>query len=90
MRFHRRRAENKKLECNSNMERRVVITAEAAITPIGHGKNDILANLIQGKSGIKNLKKEVNYLKRYYHSNLKYIKQLWARMDELEKMIRND
>ena len=34
---------------------------------------------------IKKLKAEVNYLKRYYHSNLKYIKLLWARMEEFEK-----
>ncbi len=34
---------------------------------------------------IKKLKTEVNYLKRYYHSNLKYIKYLLAEVEELKK-----
>ncbi len=40
------------------MERRVVITAASAITPIGHGKNAILDSLVKGKSGVKPLKKD--------------------------------
>ena len=52
------------------MERRVVITAESAITPIGHGKKDILHNLIKGVSGVKNLKKEDNVLSKYLHSDV--------------------
>ena len=34
------------------MERRVVITAASAITPIGHGKKDIVDSLLQGRSGV--------------------------------------
>jgi len=52
------------------MERRVVITAEAAITPIGHGKKDILASLTHGVSGIKNLKEQDDLLGKYLHSNV--------------------
>lgn len=52
------------------MERRVVITAESAITPIGHGKKDIFCNLVNGVSGVKNLKKEDNVLSKYLHSNV--------------------
>ncbi|GMT49633.1 MAG: beta-ketoacyl-ACP synthase II [bacterium] len=37
------------------MERRVVITTEAAITPIGNTKNTIIANLLDGVSGVKSL-----------------------------------
>lgn len=35
---------------------------------------------------IKYLKAKTNRLERYYHSNLKYIKQLYAKIDKLEKM----
>jgi 3-oxoacyl-[acyl-carrier-protein] synthase II len=52
------------------MERRVVITAEAAITPIGHGKKDILNNLVKGVSGIKNLKNQPDILSKYLHSKV--------------------
>ena len=38
------------------MERRVVITAGSAITPIGHAKADILNSLTQGISGVKPLR----------------------------------
>lgn len=40
------------------MERRVVVTGESLITPIGISKNVILDNLIQRKSGIKQSKKD--------------------------------
>ncbi len=52
------------------MERRVVITAESAITPIGHGKKDILNNLVKGVSGIKNLKDQYDILAKYLHSKV--------------------
>jgi len=35
------------------MERRVVITGSSAITPIGHGKDQIVKSLQNGISGIK-------------------------------------
>ncbi len=38
------------------MERRVVITACSAITPIGYGKDSIIESLQQGKSGVKPLR----------------------------------
>lgn len=38
------------------MERRVVITACSAITPIGYGKDAIVGSLKQGKSGVKPLR----------------------------------
>jgi 3-oxoacyl-[acyl-carrier-protein] synthase II len=38
------------------MKRRVVITACSAITPIGHGKKDIVNNLKEGISGVKKLR----------------------------------
>ncbi len=52
------------------MERRVVITAESAITPIGHGRKDILENLLKGASGIKRMKSEDDLLSRYLHSKV--------------------
>ncbi len=52
------------------MERRVVITAESAITPIGHGKENIFNNLVNGVSGIKNIKNEDDLLARYLHSKV--------------------
>ncbi len=52
------------------MERRVVITAESAITPIGHGRKDILENLLKGASGIKRMKAEDDLLSRYLHSKV--------------------
>ena len=38
------------------MERRVVISACSAITPIGHGKKEIVRHLIEGVSGVKKLR----------------------------------
>ncbi|MFC1856834.1 beta-ketoacyl synthase N-terminal-like domain-containing protein [Thermodesulfobacteriota bacterium] len=38
------------------MERRVVITACSAITPIGHGKKEIVRHLLEGISGVKKLR----------------------------------
>jgi 3-oxoacyl-[acyl-carrier-protein] synthase II len=52
------------------MERRVVITAEAAITPIGHGKKDIFNNLVSGVSGIKKIKNQDDLLSKYLHSKV--------------------
>ncbi|MCF8144850.1 MAG: 3-oxoacyl-ACP synthase [Deltaproteobacteria bacterium] len=37
------------------MERRVVITGAAAITPIGHQKDEIVDSLVNGKSGVATL-----------------------------------
>jgi len=48
------------------MERRVVITGAAAITPVGRSKKEILKNLINGTSGIKRLKDD-NLLSDYIH-----------------------
>jgi 3-oxoacyl-[acyl-carrier-protein] synthase II len=52
------------------MERRVVITAEAAITPIGHGKKDIFNNLVKGVSGIRRIKDQDDLLSKYLHSKV--------------------
>lgn len=43
------------------MTRRVVITGCSAITPVGHGKDDIIHHLTQGKSGVKKLKHDDLY-----------------------------
>jgi 3-oxoacyl-[acyl-carrier-protein] synthase II len=51
------------------MERRVVITGMSAITPIGHGKNRIVTNLLTGKSGIKPLREE-EFLSPYIYSKV--------------------
>jgi 3-oxoacyl-[acyl-carrier-protein] synthase II len=51
------------------MERRVVITACSAITPIGHAKDDIIHSLEQGKSGIKPLRDD-GLLTEYIHSRV--------------------
>jgi 3-oxoacyl-[acyl-carrier-protein] synthase II len=40
------------------MERRVVITECSAITPIGHGKRDIVEHLVKGISGVKKLRSD--------------------------------
>ena len=40
------------------MERRVVITAASAITPIGHAKDELIDSLINGKSGVKKIRKD--------------------------------
>ena len=51
------------------MERRVVITAGSAITPIGHAKDEIIQSLINGVSGVKTLRKD-DLLANYIHSNV--------------------
>ena len=51
------------------MNRRVVITAAAAITPIGHQKKDILHSLTTGVSGVKRLRED-KLLSRYIHSKV--------------------
>lgn len=40
------------------MERRVVITAEALITPVGNTKSGVIDNLINGVSGVKKLRED--------------------------------
>ena len=40
------------------MERRVVITAASAITPIGHSEKEIVSSLLQGISGVKPLRQD--------------------------------
>jgi 3-oxoacyl-[acyl-carrier-protein] synthase II len=52
------------------MERRVVITAESAITPIGHGKKDIFNNFVNGVSGVKKITKHDDILEEYLHSKV--------------------
>jgi len=51
------------------MERRVVITAASAITPIGHGKEDIVHSLLNGVSGIKPLRED-ELISRFIHSKV--------------------
>jgi 3-oxoacyl-[acyl-carrier-protein] synthase II len=51
------------------MDRRVVITAGAAITPIGHGKAAIVESLKNGVSGVKPLRKD-DLLTQYIHSGV--------------------
>ena len=51
------------------MERRVVITAGSAITPIGHAKADIIQSLTQGVSGVKPLRRD-ELLAEYIHSGV--------------------
>jgi 3-oxoacyl-[acyl-carrier-protein] synthase II len=51
------------------MKRRVVITACSAITPIGHGKNEIIRNLAAGVSGVKKLKTD-DLLSKHIHSGV--------------------
>lgn len=51
------------------MTRRVVITAAAAITPIGHFKEDIIKHLVEGISGVKKLRSD-NLLTDYIHSGV--------------------
>ena len=40
------------------MERRVVITQGSAITPIGHGKKEIVRHLLEGISGVEKLRSD--------------------------------
>ncbi|MDX9820874.1 MAG: beta-ketoacyl synthase N-terminal-like domain-containing protein [Syntrophales bacterium] len=49
--------------------RRVVITACSAITPIGHGRDEIVASLQRGVSGVKPLKED-HLLSRFIHSRV--------------------
>jgi 3-oxoacyl-[acyl-carrier-protein] synthase II len=51
------------------MERRVVITAGSAITPIGHNKKEIIDSLLNGISGVKPLKND-NLLTGLIHSKV--------------------
>ena len=51
------------------MERRVVITACSAITPIGHGKDQIVESLLKGVSGIKPLREDA-LISRFIHSRV--------------------
>jgi 3-oxoacyl-[acyl-carrier-protein] synthase II len=51
------------------MERRVVITACSAITPIGHGKDIIVASLRNGVSGIMPLRED-ELISRFIHSKV--------------------
>src|SRR4030043_307492 len=51
------------------MERRVVMTACSAITPIGHGKEQITESLLSGKSGIKPLRED-ELISRFIHSRV--------------------
>ena len=51
------------------MERRVVITGSSAITPIGHGKDQIVESLFNGTSGVKPLREE-EFFSRYIHSKV--------------------
>ncbi|BBO93295.1 beta-ketoacyl-[acyl-carrier-protein] synthase family protein [Desulfosarcina ovata] len=51
------------------MNRRVVITGCAAITPIGHGKADIVQSMRQGTSGVKPLRSD-GLLTDHIHSGV--------------------
>jgi 3-oxoacyl-[acyl-carrier-protein] synthase II len=48
------------------MDRRVVITAASAITPVGNSKEKIIESLIRGFSGVRSLKDD-NLLSDYLH-----------------------
>ncbi len=51
------------------MERRVVITACSAITPIGHGRDSIVESLLKGVSGVKPLRED-ELISRFIHSKV--------------------
>ena len=51
------------------MDRRVVITGEAAITPIGNTKEQIVKNLLTGVSGVKAIREDA-FLSKYIHSKV--------------------
>ncbi len=51
------------------MERRVVITACSAITPVGHGRDEITESLKNGTSGIRPLRED-ELLGRFIHSGV--------------------
>ncbi len=50
-------------------ERRVVITACSAISPIGHGKEQIVESLVKGVSGVKTLRED-ELISRFIHSRV--------------------
>lgn len=51
------------------MQRRVVITAASAITPIGHGRENIVRSLRNGVSGVKPLRRD-DLLAPFIHSQV--------------------
>lgn len=51
------------------MERRVVITAASAISPIGHGKEQIVESLTKGVSGVQALRED-ELISRFIHSRV--------------------
>ena len=51
------------------MERRVVITACSAVSPIGHGKEQIVESLLKGISGVKALRED-ELISRFIHSHV--------------------
>lgn len=51
------------------MERRVVVTAVSAITPIGYDKETIIHNLMNGVSGVNSLRDD-DLLTKYIHSKV--------------------
>ncbi len=51
------------------MDRRVVITAEASITPIGNTKEQIVKSLAEGVSGVKPLRED-EFLSEFVHSKV--------------------
>ncbi len=51
------------------MERRVVITAASAISPVGHGKDAIVESLTKGLSGVKTLRED-ELISRFIHSRV--------------------
>ncbi len=51
------------------MERRVVITACSAITPIGHGRQQIVESLKKGVSGVRTLRED-ELITRFIHSRV--------------------
>jgi len=51
------------------MERRVVITAASAISPIGHGKDQIVESLTKGISGVTTLRED-ELISRFIHSRV--------------------
>ncbi len=51
------------------MKRRVVITAASAITPIGHGRRDIIRHLTEGISGVARLRSD-DLISDFIHSGV--------------------
>jgi len=50
-------------------QRRVVITAASAISPIGHGREQIVESLLKGKSGVTTLRED-ELISRFIHSRV--------------------